>query len=234
MKLENSIILITGGSTGIGQALVNILKKNNQLIICNRHKSKNIEYLEQENYNIKYIRCDLRKEEDIIRAFEQLQKERIKVNILINNAGIIDDVSFFDKTINHASLQDIVSVNLIAPIVLSHFFLKQLPESSHAGIINIGSKTAFIPDSSFLTYSVSKAGLHSFSVCLREQLHASGIELFEIIPPRVDTVMARKVSKKSTESDSMMNPDLCARKIIEAVESNIYEFELTNTIHDEY
>ncbi len=236
MKINNNVILITGGSAGIGEALVNsLLKKENQIIICSRHKSKSIEDLEQ-LYKLRHLPCDLRRKSDIINVFELLEKENIRLNILINNAGIIDDSSILKQEINYNDLHDIISVNLLAPIILTHLFLKQLPNESGAGIINIGSKTAFTPDSSFLTYSASKAGLHSLSICLREQLKASGIKIFEIIPPRVDTAMSRKVAKNKNhfESPEMMTPEDCAEKIIQAVQSDIYEFKMPHYNNYEY
>jgi uncharacterized oxidoreductase len=225
MRINNNVILITGGSSGIGNALVHaLLQKENQVIICGRHKPENLEY----STNIRYIACDLRKTSDIIAVFEKLKEENIYVNILINNAGIIDDESFLTQELDYTELQHILSVNLLAPIILSDLFLKQVDLDSEACIINIGSNTAFTPDTSFITYSASKAGLHSFSICLREKLKLSQIKVFEMIPPRVDTTMTRNVSKNKEHIDTieMITSEDCAESILEALQSDIYEFKI--------
>ncbi|HSZ72634.1 MAG TPA: SDR family NAD(P)-dependent oxidoreductase, partial [Cytophagaceae bacterium] len=189
--------------------------------------SEEIEGLEHV-YNVRHIPCDLRKVADIVTVFDILKKENIHFNMLINNAGMIDEHIFLQHELKHQELQDILAVNLLAPMVLTDWFIKQLPPDREGCIVNIGSRTALVPDPSFLTYSASKAGLHAFSIGLREQLKSSGINVFEIIPPRVDTVMSRKVSKNKTNAErlEMMSSNDCAEQILEALQTDVYEFKI--------
>jgi uncharacterized oxidoreductase len=228
MELTNNVVLLTGGSSGIGEALANsLLERDNQIIICSKHKSEAIQELEKTG-NLRHFTCDLRIEADIIQVFNILRDEKLHFNILINNAGIIDEFNFFENEIKYDTLHDIVSVNLIAPMMLTHLFLKQLPDLIECCIINIGSKKALNPDPSLLAYSASKAGFHSFSLSLREQLMPLGIKVFEVVPPRVDTEMSRKVAKNRGRSITYgtMTPNECAEGILGAVESDFYEFKI--------
>ena len=225
MEMNNKTVLITGGSSGIGEALVHsLLKRQNKVIVCCRNEVKNIDHDAGER--LYYFKCDLREKTNVLDVFEKLKQSSLIPDVLINNAGIIDIFNAQKGKINYEEMQDVVTVNLLAPILLTHCFVNLLSPDTNACIINVGSQTAFSPNASFLTYSASKAGLHSFSISVRKQLESSKVKVFEVMPPRVDTPMSRMVALYSGGKNGMpiIEPKDCAEKILEAVEADIYEF----------
>src|ERR1043165_5965735 len=88
MNLSNNTILITGGGSGIGLALaVRFLKEGSRVIICGRHPQKLEAVTAQYPEIITYV-CDVAKEADRIRLYEQVTADFPNLNVLVNNAGI--------------------------------------------------------------------------------------------------------------------------------------------------
>ena len=104
--------------------------------------------------------------------------------MLINNAGIVrtEDV--------HApapdAVGDVVSTNLLGPLLLTGHLLPALRRQPSAAIVNVTSALAFVPKADLPTYCATKAALHSYTESLRFQLRDSRIRVVEILPPRVD------------------------------------------------
>jgi uncharacterized oxidoreductase len=80
-----------------------------------------------------------------------------------------------------------IGVNLTGTILLTRRFLPLLRASRDPVIVMISSGYALIPATRAPTYSASKAGLHSFTMALRRQLHGTGIRVVEVLPPLIDT-----------------------------------------------
>jgi uncharacterized oxidoreductase len=106
--------------------------------------------------------------------------------VLVNNAGIqqridVHDPDFWDRT------RDELAINLEAPVHMSHLLLPLLSRNKGSCIINVSSGLAFVPMSRAPVYCATKAAVHSFTLSLRRQVKADGMEVIEIIPPAVAT-----------------------------------------------
>ena len=178
-------VLITGGTSGIGLALAKrYLQDGNTVIICGRNEEK-LAKTAGEVHGLKTISADVSSEEDRILLFETVKKAYPDTNILINNAGIQQriDLSAMDWQIWKKE----ISTNLEAPMHLSGLFVPFLMGKENAQIINVTSGLAFRPPLWAPVYGATKAGLHSFTFVLREQLREKGVAVKEIIPPAVGT-----------------------------------------------
>jgi len=109
------------------------------------------------------------------------------LNILINNAGVQRDIDFTKGIAEYLAGENEIKINLEAPIILSGLFIPSLTGKKEAAIINVSSGLGFVPAARMPVYSATKAGLHAFSMALRHQLLKSGIKVFEVVPPAVDT-----------------------------------------------
>ncbi len=146
------------------------------------------------------------------KLFSEVVAEHPEVNVLINNAGVGFDLPPLKDTTEKdwALNKSILAINLEAPIHLSTLFLKHLLSKPNSSIVNVSSGLAFFPYASYATYSASKgeevikpsfhtknpyfmlfvvfaAGLHSFSLSLRQQVKGTPLEVIEIAPPAVLT-----------------------------------------------
>jgi uncharacterized oxidoreductase len=188
MKLSNNKILITGGASGIGLGLAErFAKENNTVVICGRRKDA----LREAASKIPGViarQCDLSVEAERVALYDWVAENHGDLNVLVNNAGVqnwiqVTDEGFFGKASHE------VSINILAPLHLTELFLGL---KSLKTIMNVTSGLAFIPFSKVAVYSATKAFFRSFTLSLRHQLKARGIEIIEIIPPALNTDLGGK------------------------------------------
>ncbi len=202
MTTQNRIIVITGGATGIGLALVKHFIADNQVISIDRNLQK-IETLQKQVPKVKSIKADISKKEEIDEAVKQISKDYGKIDLLINNAGI-GKYYDFEKTTENELIEIVeaeITINFLAPILLTKKCLPLISKSDSPKIIFISTGLAYMPDAGSPTYCSSKAGLHSFTISLRHQLKGTNIKVIEVLPAAVDTEFNKEldIPKISTE-----------------------------------
>ena len=185
MKLSGNTILITGGGSGIGRGLAEALHAlGNQVIIAGR-RQQILDETTAANPGMKSLTLDM-EDPAAIKAFaEKVVTEFPTLNVLFNNAGIMRPEKFLAQ--NLADAEAIVTTNLLGPIRLTAALLPHLATQAHATIVNVTSGLAFLPLALTPTYNATKAALHSYTLSLRYQLKATGVEVLELIPPYVQT-----------------------------------------------
>jgi len=187
MKMTGNTILITGGATGIGYALAEkFLALGNEVIICGRRERKLKEAQNKHPY-LHIFTCDVADSKDRERLLDWVVAEFPSLNILINNAGIQRDIDFNKGMEDLISGQNEISINLEAPIYLTALFFKQLENKENSAIVNVSSGLAFWPMPAVPIYCATKIALHTYTMLLRQQLLKTGIKVFEIIPPAVES-----------------------------------------------
>jgi len=187
MKLLNNTVLITGGATGIGYALAEyFLEKGSTVIICGRREKKLLEAKKKQPKLHTHV-CDVSQEEDRKILLSWIVQNYPDLNILINNAGIQRDIDFTNGIEDFLSGENEIRINLESTIILTGLFLPILKKNNESAIINVSSGLGFIPAVKMPVYSASKAGVHAFTMAIRQQLSKVGIKVFEIVPPAVDT-----------------------------------------------
>lgn len=185
MKTSGNTILITGGGSGIGRELA--LRFNalgNTVIVTGRH----METLEETIANQRDMHAmvvDVADPQSIATFAEHIVAEHPRLNVLINNAGIMrsEDLS---STCDLSDAEQTVITNLLGPIRLTNALIDHLVNQPDAAIVNVSSGLAFVPKSGTPTYSATKAAIHSYTISLREQLKGK-VELIELAPPAVQT-----------------------------------------------
>lgn len=164
----NKVALITGGSRGIGKAISErFAKEGYDLIVNYKERINRAEELKNEienkyNVNVMLVKADLSKEESIIEMVNEITKEYEKIDVLVNNAGIVIDKEFNDRTVK--DWEETLKVNLIAPFVLTKLIGKKMFEKKDGAIINISSTNGintYYPSS--VDYDASKSGLISLT-----------------------------------------------------------------------
>ncbi len=187
MNPTGNTILITGGGSGIGRGLAESLHAlGNQVIIAGRRQHA-LDRTTAANPGMKSLPLDIL-HPTAIRAFAaKAVAEFPAINVLFNNAGIMRAEKFLAQQPDLADSEAIVTTNLLGPIRLTAALLPHLLKQPHAAIINVSSGLAFLPLALTPTYCATKAAIHSWTLSLRYQLHNSGIEVLELIPPYVQT-----------------------------------------------
>jgi uncharacterized oxidoreductase len=186
MKLDSNTVLVTGGASGIGLALVErFLRAGSQVIACGRRQDR-LRDLAAAHPGVTTRICDLKDGSRRSDLIGWATTEFPRLNVLVNNAGI-QRYPILTETEDWSLTEEEIAVNLEAPIHLSRLVLSHFLRQRHAAIVNISSGLAFAPLAKAPIYSATKAALHSFTLSLRHQLLGSSVEVIEIIPPAVDT-----------------------------------------------
>ena len=223
MKTKGNTILITGGATGIGQALAETLvNAGNTVIICGRREAK----LKEAKDKLPQIRtkvCDVSKEKEREALFVWVKENYPDLNVLINNAGIQRIINLKKGTKELFNGENEIETNFIAPIYLSAYFIPWFLKKKEAVIINVSSGLGFVPIAVMPVYCATKAAVHSFTTSLRHQLKDTSIKVFEIVPPAVDTELGKGTTSDESQEYRGMPPSVVAEATIIALAKNEYE-----------
>jgi uncharacterized oxidoreductase len=186
MKLTGNTIFITGSTSGIGRSLAEALhKRSNQVIVSGRRKNHLAE-VTKANPGMQSIELNVEDPKSIAAAAKKLIAEYPKLNVLINNAGIMraDDAA---AAIDEITLLSTVTTNLIGPIRMTSALIEHLKKQPAATVINVSSGLAFVPLASSAVYSATKAALHSYTQSMRYKLKGTSVAVLELAPPWVQT-----------------------------------------------
>jgi short-subunit dehydrogenase involved in D-alanine esterification of teichoic acids len=202
--VKNKIIVVTGGATGIGLAIIKEFINSNTVISIDRNPAK-IEALKATLPKVESLKADVTSTEELTAVISSIEKSHGKIDVLINNAGK-GEVFNFIKTPEKEMMDKIemeMSINYFAPILLTKKALPLLQKSTQPIVVFISSGLAYMPVSGAGTYSASKTALHFAAMIIRHQLKHLKIKVIEVLPPVVDTELSKgmKTSKlMSTET----------------------------------
>lgn len=187
MKLKNNTVLITGGSSGIGLELSKVLvQKGNKVIICGKSNEKLMAAKKLEPKLITY-QCDLSDSQECINLSRQIAENHPDLNILINNAAIVNKIDFIkEDNVVELAINE-YQTNLIAPIRLIKLLYKTISANDDSAIINITTGLIYAPRVIYPFYNSSKSALHSFTQTLRIRLKDEKVKVVEVMFPAVDT-----------------------------------------------
>lgn len=185
---DNEVVLITGGSGGLGLELAKVMAADghNLFLVARQGDVLSKVKLELENqYNIKVniLAIDLMAPDAHLVIFNELFVSGLKVNILVNNAGFGLLGNFIDLNLNKQL--DIISLNINSLVAVTHLFLRQADNG--AKILNISSLAAFQPGPLMSVYYASKAFVSSFSQALSRELKDKKITVTTLCPGPLDT-----------------------------------------------
>lgn len=191
------MIIITGVSSGIGKALaLNYLKKGEKVIGIGRTNG-----IEHNNYS--FQQCDLSQTKEI----ENLRFDFFDFDsvTLINNAGVIGNIERLSEQ-THSDVEEVLTVNSIAPMLLTQKLLKFCPIDKEFILINISSGAGKRAIPSWTSYCASKAALDLFSQTVLEEELERGrkIKVYAIAPGVVDTSMQEKIRSASSPTFSSL------------------------------
>jgi NAD(P)-dependent dehydrogenase (short-subunit alcohol dehydrogenase family) len=164
--MENKVVLVTGSSRGIGKATIIEFASKGYNVVINYNKSKveaeELKKYVENNYNVKalVIKADVSKETEVKNMIAQIIEEFDNIDVLINNAGIVEDRAFEDIKIRE--FEKILKVNVIGAFIVAREAAKYMKKGSSIVNVSSTSGTKIISPES-LDYNISKIGLQSLT-----------------------------------------------------------------------
>lgn len=188
-----SLILVTGASGGIGQAMAQIFAKAREdLILVARRKNKLEEFAEElmSDYGIQVdtISMDLSAQDAASTLYEKVQASGREVDILVNNAAAIETGDFADM--QPERLEQLITLNISTLTLLTRLFLSDMLARNKGRILNVSSMGAFGPIPGMACYAASKAFVLSFTESLVEELVGTDVTATVLCPGFTKTEMA--------------------------------------------
>ena len=195
-------IIVTGGSRGIGAAIVSLLAKENYNIVLNYNKSEEIAKKMQEEFTkigktVEIFKADVSKREEVKKLVDFTIKKFGKIDVLINNAGISQTKLFTDIT--DEDWNNMLNIDINSVFYMSQEVAKHMIHEKEGCIINISSIWGMIGASCEVHYSVAKAGVDAITKSLAKELGPSNIRVNSIAPGIIDTDMNKYLSEKELE-----------------------------------
>jgi uncharacterized oxidoreductase len=185
MKTSGNTILITGGGSGIGEALAHRLHDAGNTVILAGRRRNALERAIAGRENMHAIELDVESADGITDVARRLLAEHPALNVLVNNAGIMR-FEVLDRSRELADAEATITTNLLGPIRLTNALIDHLVQQSGAAIVNVTSGLAFVPLIVTPTYNATKAAIHSYTIAMREALKGR-VEVIELVPPAVQT-----------------------------------------------
>jgi uncharacterized protein len=216
MKLEDCNTLITGASAGIGREFARQLaSRARSMILVARRDERLIELADQLQREHPKLLVHIRKVDlaDLgqLQAFlEWLDREKLEVDLLINNAGLGDSGPFAESDPDRNKEMTIVNVETLT--LITRHLLPQMIAQHSGAILNVSSSAGFLPIPGFAVYAATKAYVTSFSEALRAELRGTGVSVCALCPGPVVTEF-QQVAKREG-----MKPDIGPKFIVVTVE----------------
>ncbi len=177
--------LITGASSGIGYELSKLFAREGyNLVLVARNKQKleksADELKEKFGVYVKSISKDLSVAASPKEIFDELQKESVHIDVLVNNTGF-GVYGHFSETDLEKEMK-MIQLNLISLTELTKLFLPEMLKQKNGRILNIGSIGSFVPGTLNAVYCATKAYVLSFSEAIAEELNGTGVTVSCLCP----------------------------------------------------
>jgi glucose 1-dehydrogenase len=228
--MRKKVAIVTGSSKGIGKAIAFAFAKSKEYstVVINSRKAKEAQQVSKEierlGCNSIAIEADVSKESDCIRLIEETVKHFGRIDVLVNNAGIQEDLPLTD--INLEEWYKIIGVDLTGPFVCTREAVKHMKNQKPKGgcIINISSVHQAIPKPHYVPYATSKAGIEMMTKTLALELAKDNIRANIVAPGAIDTEMNADLRENKAELESVLKRIPLGR-VASAVEvANVVEF----------
>ena len=190
------ILLITGASAGIGAACARLAASTYDLALNYRTDQVGAQAVatKAETQGARTLLCqgDVANPDDVARIFAQIDSHYGRLDALINNAGIADQIAPFAQ-MDHARLKRMFDVNVIGAMLVAQSATARMQTQGSGAIVNMGSIAARLGSANeFVDYAASKAAIDAFTKGLANELAPQGIRVNAIRPGLIDTEIHAK------------------------------------------
>lgn len=198
----NETALITGASSGIGEALAECFAEGGYDLVLVARSVDKLQNLAQKLRDVHRIKvivapADLSKPDAAAQLGSAMTKQKINIDILVNNAGVLESGVFAE--IPAARHQQLIDLNISGLTAMLATFIAPMVARGHGRILNVASIAAFQPVPSLATYAATKAYVLSLTESLAEELKGSGVTITALCPGITATNMVAAVQDANAQ-----------------------------------
>src|SRR5690554_470831 len=196
--------LITGGTTGLGQAIARKLHDAGHTILVTHHAGAYSNADEwkaeqaQQGYTFKVYEVDVADYDSCQAMSEQIASDGFTVDILVNNAGITRDATF--RKLQKEKWDAVIRTNLDSMYNVSHPFVDGMATNGWGRIVNISSVNGTKGQFGQTNYSAAKAGIQGFTKALAQEMARKGVTVNSVSPGYVGTSLVMAMKPEIVES----------------------------------
>lgn len=215
--MSRGTVLITGASSGIGEALARKFHDEGFDLIISARRGDRLEALKSEldQQEVTVVVSDLASDSGISGFLGGLEDHVDQVDIVINNAGMMVEGAFTD--LGDEDIDRTIGLNVTALTRITRFFAKAMKSRGHGRIVNIASVAAFHPVPGMDLYAATKAYVLSLSESLAENLRTSGVSVTAVCPGMTKTDMVDQGLAATLPPFMMSTAEEVAREAYDAV-----------------
>ena len=210
MNLKNAVVLITGGSSGIGRAVAHVLAQAGaRVAITGRDPERLAEAAR--SLGALGIQADVSNEADVLRTFREVQEKLGGLDVLINNAGfgVLKELTDMDR----ASFDAVFATNVTGVMLMSREAARLFKEQKRGNLVNIASTASLRGAPKGTAYYGSKFALRGMTECWRAELRKYNVRVFLINPSEVITDFARRAGFPQNDNPSKLQTEDIAHAI---------------------
>jgi hypothetical protein len=234
MKLDDCKALITGASAGLGREFARQLAGRAKSLILIARREQTLNDLRDElhqhypNVAVSVRKSDLADLVQVNELLAWLDRERIDVDLLINNAGLGDLGPF--ATSEPTRNEQMTLVNVVALTALTRCLLPQMIARQRGGILNVSSSAGFLPIPKSAVYAATKAYVTSFSEALRAELRNCGVTVTALCPGPVRTEFQEVASRPGRKVEPGPGPEFIQVTVEQVVRDALAALEADRPI----
>ena len=191
VRLKKKVALITGGSRGIGRAIAELFMKEGAEVVITSKNQKQLQQTSQEMGNPFFVVGDVRNENDVKNVIDKTIKKFGRIDILVNNVGVLPKMKPLDK-ITEKEWNEIIDVNLSSHFRFTKYVIPQMKKNG-GSIINISSDAGLKAFENFYAdaYTAAKAGIMILTKSWALEYAKNNIRVNCVCAAVVDTDMTR-------------------------------------------
>jgi 3-oxoacyl-[acyl-carrier protein] reductase len=195
MNIDKKVVVVTGGSKGIGLAIAKLFFAHNyRVFVCSRKRPDPSE-LSDVSGDFLHFELDLSDEASVKICVKSIFNEEKRIDVLINCAGKAIGGSFLMTSMK--DLSDIFTINYFNTLLFTQYIVKKMIKRKSGAVVNISSTAGILGDRGTVSYGGSKAALIHATKVLASELGAYGIRVNAIAPAVVETDMAKQMDEQS-------------------------------------
>jgi uncharacterized protein len=218
MNMENKVVVITGGSSGLGRETALRLSRKKATVILVARTAATLEDTGQEIAGLTgamplALVCDISSEHDVDRMAQRIGEVHSHVDVLINNAGFGTYTA--SESLSNREMREHFAVNFFGAYYCTKALLPLIKKSSAGYILNIGSAFSITALAENSVYAATKFALRGFTIGLRHELQFYGIGAGLFLPGPMETPFQRLRKQKALRAPGFlcMKPRVAAARV---------------------